>query len=232
MMDKTQYIYFHRKCSQVPRNLEVILNNIPSRRCNSVNFLGVTLSDTLNWHEHISFVCLKISRYIGILNRLKFVLPVNTLFNIYNAFILSTLSYCNSVWANTYPSHLDKLIKLQKKAIRICTNSHYMSHSSPLFKRLRTLKLHDVNNLQIASIMQRYNTNTLPRYLMDMFYLNLKIHNYSTRNANKFHRWVYSNDISKYSLRHSGPIIWNILTAKNFNIAFNNTFRRQYKRHF
>ena len=157
-------------------------------------------------------------------------MPDYVLLNIYNAFILSTLSYCNSVWANTYPTHLNKLVILQKKAIRICTNSNYMTSSSPLFKKLRTLKLLDINTLQITSIMQKYSTNTLPYYLMNMFSLNSNIHNYPTRNANKFHRWAYFNDNSKHSLRHSGPIIWNALNVSRFNIAFYNTFRRQCKK--
>ena len=117
-------VYFHRRGSQVPRNIEVFLHNTLLNRCKSVIFLGVTLNDNLNWNDHIASVCLKVSRYVGILYRLKYTLPAYVLLNIYNAFILSNLSYCNSVWANTYPSHLNKLIILQKKAIRICTNSN------------------------------------------------------------------------------------------------------------
>ena len=153
------------------------------------------------------------------------------LINIYNTFILSTISYCNTIWGHTYCTHLHKLIILQKKAILICTNSSYMTPSSPLFKKLCTLKLLDINKLQICSPMQRFNTHTLSLYLMNMFSLNSQIHSYPTRNANKYHRWKYNSDYSRYSLRHSGPLLYNNVECNQFNISFNNTFRRQYKKH-
>ena len=72
----------------------------------SVKFLGVVLNSSLSWKDHIDLVRLKISRFIGILSRLKYELPSNILFLLYNAYVLSHLSYCNSIWGNTYSSHL------------------------------------------------------------------------------------------------------------------------------
>ena len=147
----------------------------------------------------------------------------------YNAYILPYLSYCNSIWGNTYSCHLERLFLLQKKAIRICTKSDYRAHTSELFQSLHTLKLQDINKLQIASLMQRYHAKTLSPYLMNMFTVNSNIHSYNTRSSNRFHRWNYSNNKSKYSLRHTGPALWNDLDLQNFNIQFNNTFKRKYK---
>ena len=64
---------------------------------------------------------------------------------------------------------------------------------------------------------------------MNMFTVNSNIHSYNTRSSNRFHRWNYSNNKSKYSLRHTGPALWNDLDLQNFNIQFNNTFKRKYK---
>ena len=124
---------------------------------------------------------------------------------------------------------LKKLILLQKKAIRICTKSDYSAHPSPLFKSLKTLKLQDIIKIQIASFMQRYHSKTLSPYLMNMFSVNSNIHSYFTRSSKQFHRWTYLNDKSRFTLRHTGPALWNGLTLSNFNIQFNNTFKRQYK---
>lgn len=229
---KTQCVLF--KKGGVQFNVDDILlkiDAVPLKFYDSVKFLGVVLNSSLSWKDHIDLVRLKISRFIGILSRLKYELPSNILFLLYNAYVLSHLSYCNSIWGNTYSSHLHKLIMLQKKAIRVCTKSEYTASTSTLFKLLYTLKLQDINKIQIASFMQRFHSQTLSPYLMNMFVKNRNIHNYNTRSCNHFHRWTYLNNKSKYSLRHTGPILWNSLNLSNFNIQFNNSFKRQYKKY-
>ena len=106
----------------------------------------------------------------------------------------------------------------------------YNASTSLLFKSLRTVKLPDITKIQIASIMQRYHTNSLSPYLMNMFSINANIHNYFTRSFNQFHRWTFSNDRSKHSIRHTGPTLWNSLDLCTFNLQFNNTFKRKYKK--
>ena len=59
---------------------------------------------------------------------------------LYNSLIYPYLHYGNIVWANNYPSRLDKLFKLQKKVqTRIITFSSYISsalYSVESFKHL------------------------------------------------------------------------------------------------
>lgn len=230
-VSKTQCILFKRGGMQYDMdNISLQIDMNPLEFYESVQFLGVTLNSKLSWNDHINSVCLKVSRFIGIMNRLKYELPSYILFALYNAYILSYLSYCNSIWGNTYSSHINTLILLQKKAIRICSKADYLAPTSKLFKSLNTLKLEDINKLQIGSLMQRYHVNTLSPYLMNMFIVNSNIHDHYTRSSNKFHRWSYLNDKSKYSLRHTGPVLWNDLNLKLFNTQFNNIFKRQYKR--
>ena len=79
--------------------------------------------------------------------------------------------------------------------------------------------------------MQRLSSNTLSHYLMNMFTLNCNVHAHNTRTCHKFHRLVYNNDLSKFSLRFTGPELWNNLDFRYYNIKFNNTFNRQYKKY-
>ena len=49
-------------------------------------------------------------------------------------------NYCHLVWGcNIHEGH--NLHLLQKKALRISTNSHFIAHSEPLCKRLRVVKV-------------------------------------------------------------------------------------------
>ena len=232
-ISKTQCIRFKRKgVQQEIGNMSVKIDSDSLLFYDSVNFLGVTLTSTLSWKEHINSVCQKVSRFVGILNRLKYELPKSISFILYNSHVLSHLTYCNSIWGNIYSSHLQKLIVLQKKAIRICTGSTYRAPTSELFKPLKTLKLIDINKMQIASLMQRYHSQSLPPYFMNMFMINADVHTHYNRSCyHQIHRWSFSNDRSKYSLRYTGPVLWKDLNVNHvFNVQFHNIFKKQYKK--
>ena len=54
------------------------------------NFLGVNLDTNISWKSHLSKVSNKIVRIIGIMNKLKFILPQNILSYLYNSLIMHT----------------------------------------------------------------------------------------------------------------------------------------------
>ena len=52
------------------------------------NFLGVTFDQHLGWTNHIKNISLKISRYIGILSKIKHYVPFEILKTLYNSLIM------------------------------------------------------------------------------------------------------------------------------------------------
>ena len=83
--------------------------------------LGVIIDDKLLWKDHINEVCAKVSKGLGIMIRVKtFVTqPVmqSILYNCYNSLILPYLDYCNMVWENTAKYNLQKIQKMQNRAV-------------------------------------------------------------------------------------------------------------------
>ena len=69
----------------------------------------------------------KLSRSIGVLSKLRHFILSRVMVSIYNAIILPHLNYCNETWGKTYKVHVDKLYILQKRAIRLVTNSDFRS---------------------------------------------------------------------------------------------------------
>jgi hypothetical protein len=135
---KTSYMLFGRKKVDTVANVSsVILNNCVLERVVSTKFLGVIVDDKLNWNEHISYVSLKISQILGAFRKLKYKLPVAMLRVLYNALIYPHLSYCNIVWGCTLLSNLDTILKLQKKVVRLISNSPPRAHANILFRGLR-----------------------------------------------------------------------------------------------
>jgi hypothetical protein len=49
------------------------------------------------------------------------------------------LLYCTNIVSVTSQSNINKILIIQKKAIRVITNSPYNAHTNPLFQQLRVL---------------------------------------------------------------------------------------------
>ena len=82
-------------------------------RIDEFNFLGISFNEQLNWQSHINKISNRCSRIIGILNRLKRLLPLNIKIMLYNALILPHLNYGLAAWGY----RCDRIKKLKKKAV-------------------------------------------------------------------------------------------------------------------
>ena len=100
------------------------------------NFLGIMLDSYMLWTSHTNLVCMKLSKTIGIIKRLKRSFPNKILFSLYNSLFIPYIQYGLLLWG----SKCSNVEKLQKRAIRLATGSHYIAHSEPLFKRYYKLK--------------------------------------------------------------------------------------------
>ena len=151
------------------------------------------------------------ARSVGILSKLKFILPSNILKLIYNSLILPHLSYCNHIWGNTFKSHLKKLHILQKESVRMITKSNYYSPSAPLFKTLHILPIYNLVTLNTLIFMFSVNSKLLPDKFCNMFVLNSNFHSYSTRQKDYFHLPNVKLTSSQNSLSFVGIKLWNQL---------------------
>ena len=112
-------------------------------RVDNFNLLGIVLNEKLDWKPHVNMISIKISKSVGVLNRLKYMLPLNVRLTIYHSLIASHFNYGILAWG--FQCH--NLFTLQKKAIRHVTLSRYNAHTDPLFKSLNILKISDIFKL-------------------------------------------------------------------------------------
>ena len=122
---KTHYMMFHRtRIKHNLRNITICDMNVTCTK--NTKFLGVIIDNKLRWSDHINYIKNKISKSIGIINKTRNFLNKNTLRNLYYTFIYPYLIYCIEIWGNTNDIHLDPLIKIHKKSIRVISFSHHL----------------------------------------------------------------------------------------------------------
>ena len=98
---KTNYILFGRK-KKTPSNLDIMINGEKLIQVSSTKFLGVNVGEKLNWKSHIDAVSKKIARSLGIINKLRHKLNLNTLLTLYHTMVHPHLYYCTIIWGGTY----------------------------------------------------------------------------------------------------------------------------------
>ena len=108
---KTKYMIFHNHQRDIINHTPKLeLNGEPLVRVEDFNFLGLTIDQHMTWNAHIQKISNKISRSLGVMNRLKRYLPQNILRTIYNSLILPHINYSILVWG--FKS--SRISKLQK----------------------------------------------------------------------------------------------------------------------
>ena len=125
-LKKTTYMIFspHRKTNTSESNFELCINGRNIEHSAEARFLGVIVDEKLSWSKHIAEVKAKMCRYIGVMYKIKHLLPVKARIQIFHSFVQSHLNYCSLVWGFVAKSHIDSLFTVQKKAMRAdCSNA-------------------------------------------------------------------------------------------------------------
>ena len=186
-----------------------------------VNYLGVVIDDKLSWEMHIKNIRNKIASGCWALFKLKSFVPVDVLKRVYFALVHQHLLYCVSCWGGAARTKLDLLNVIQKRCIRVISNAPYNSHSSPLFKSLKILKLDDIYFLQLAKIMYRINNNTwIGEY--DLIKTQ-SVHEHQTRSStsSNYHIPRLKSNRTKNSISSVGPRIWLKVSKELKQLNFN-----------
>ena len=123
---------------------------------------------------------------------------------VYFAYLHSIISYGITFWGNQLYS--EKLIKIQKKAIRIITNSRSRDSCRELFKSLEILPLYSqyIFSISTYTVKNRH-----------LFSTNNQIHTIHTRHKNNLHSPITNITKFQKDVFYSGSKIFNDLPPQH-----------------
>ena len=131
--------------------------------------------------------------------------------------------------ANNYPTRLDKLLKLQKKALRVITFSSYKAPSLPLFQKLNLLDINKINDFLVSTFCFNLKSNSLPVYFNDFCIENTQVHNHRTRKCNNLHKKFNRTNFGVYSTRNKVINVWNTIPNEIKQSISINVFKKKIK---
>ena len=184
----------------------------------------------LSWKHHIDHVAIKISQTVRLIRKLRHFLPRHTLLTIYRSLVTPYLTYGLMVWSQAYKSHLEKLLKLQKRALRFIYFSEQNQHAISLFIDAGVLPLTFLHYDLLANLMFETRHRNAPGNIQDLFQDISNIHSYNTRSSasNNFYTQSYRLSIQVNSFSRIGTKIWNEMPMSLRKLP-KNVFKREIK---
>ena len=178
-LKKTVYMIFSRGRNCDLNKPLVILNKNIERK-SETRFLGIIVDENLKWTSHIKSLQSKMSRYVGIMFKIKRYIPLQARLNIYHSFIQSHVNYCCLVWGFSVKSNIESLFTKQKKGLRAVIkgyiNYRYRNgilpgHTKPYFNDFNILSIYNIIALNSLLMIHKIKAfpKSLPLSITEMF---------------------------------------------------------------
>ena len=213
-VNKTNYIVFNPKPKTVAPTIKLAINRQEITKVEETKFLGVIIDSKLSWKPHIHYISKKVAKSVGIISKARKLLDHKSLKTLYYSFVHPYLIYCNIAWGNAPNTTLLPLLRLQKIAIRLITNTRKRDRITPKYVEMNILKLQDIYYLSVAIFMQKYVSKSLPQIFEKYFISTETIHPYGTRNASQFRPPIFKTQVGSKFVKKTGIPIWSDLSKE------------------
>jgi hypothetical protein len=199
---KTTFLKFHMTIPKSDSSPLIRLEGATIRRESTVKFLGLTITETLDWQPHTNTIATKLLSCCYMLRRIKSCVSQHTSLLVYHSYFHSILSYAILFWGNSH--HARRIFIIQKRAVRILAG----------ISRRQSCKSH-FTNLNILTLTSTFilNTAMFVHNNPDLFYLNKTHHSHHTRNNNSIFITPFTHSFYKHSPYYLCSKIYNKLPS-------------------
>ena len=193
----------------------------------TVKLLGVTLDYKLNFDPHISNLCKKAAAQLNVLKRLKSFIGFAEKDVLVQSFVYSNFNYFPLVWYFSSSKSLQKIERIQERALRFLYNDHKSSYDDLLIRsRKCTMQVARQRTLCIKIFKTIKNLN--PSFMQSIFSSRTSKH--PSRNPNNLNHFRQNQGtFGSKSLKAFGPQIWNCLPNEIKSADNLNSFKRMIK---
>ena len=116
-----------------------VLENVSSAK-----YLGITVTDDLDWGQHINNVTSKAIRTLGFLRRNLTLAPKETKIAAYKALVHPQLEYAVPIWNRHHQTEIKRIEKVQRTAACwACRRWHNQSHVGEMLEELQWPELQE-----------------------------------------------------------------------------------------
>ena len=181
-------------------------NSVKQVEC--ITYLGIQLDSCLKFDTHVHNMICKLNRAIGVLKRASKYLPLKSRILVYNTIVLPHFDYCVIVWGTCNEGLLNRLQKIQNKAMRTVLQCPYRTHICDMLTRLNWMNVRQRIFYQQCMVMWRVCQGTVPDYLINSFSVQK---GYNTRAVASGNYKVPRDHQRSFAV--TGSVAWNTLPS-------------------
>ena len=149
-------------------DVQVSLGDVDIAFVQKIDVLGVCIDGKLNFNEHVRRICSKASAQISALQRLTGLVDYPSRKAIYTSFIASNFNYCPLVWFFTSRDSINKIDKIQERALRFVLKDHVSCYKDLLLNSgFDSFRIYAVKSLMIE--LYKILEGMTPNYLSELF---------------------------------------------------------------
>ena len=227
---KTKYMILNIK--NKPPDLNLVIGNSHIERTNVQKFLGIYIDDKIKFGEHTNKISTKLSRGVGLLRKMKQIVPRRVLKQLFYAFIYSRFTYGIICYGSAYQNQIQRIKNLIRRALKLVLNCDTLTPEI-----CKTERLFDFDmaykyfcSINMYRIIQLNNHDFLAAKLLS-YQTN---HNYETRSVENqnLNRPLFRLAKCQRSFLYNGINIWNLLPPEIKTVQADlNSFKKLTKRH-
>ena len=183
------------------------------------------LASEFTCSDHVEYVISKVYQRLGLLRRIKHLLPFTDRLLFYNGLVLPVFDYGDLVWGDKNNVTLMKDLQvLQNKAVKIILDRPLYSSPTETLVTLKWLNLEQRRFYHRCIYIYKY-INGLMDHSMNIL-TNSDIHNYNTRNKDMLRLPSVTRNWGKQRVCHHSLKDWNKLERETRNAPNIVTFKR------
>lgn len=183
-----------------------------------VKFLGMHITENLNWQVHIHFLCQALGKTYYKIKSLKNTLSNYMLWNIYFADFQSQLRYGIIFWGISRESI--KILRIQKRVIRLITGLNKRKLCKSKFMEHGILTVNSLHVLEVLCYIKKYNGNVKQNFM---------IHEDNTRSKYDLHTQLCNTSLFQKSVINMGTKLYKYLPSNIKQLNNFKCFRKKVK---
>ena len=219
---KCKYMVISRKqCATY--SFVLYLNGVPLERVEIFKYLGVLLRSNLGWSDHITMICSKTRKLLGLLYRQFYNhATTDTIKQLYVSLIRPHLEYAAPLWDPHLQKDVDMLENVQKFAMKLITRKWDQGYA-------QLKEMVDLPTLQSRRLhLKLHHVFRIVHGLCDFPSTFHKTASYCERRARShlLHQPFARTNAFLYSFVPSGAAAWNQLTEEQVTVNSLQSFKK------
>ena len=184
-------------------------------------FLGLEIDRKLNFSNHTAYILGKLSKQTGIFYKIRNQLPEKARLDFYYSFMYPYFSQNVIFWGKTYECHIDPIVKIQKRIVRLIDGAQFLAHTNSIFFKHKILKFCDIYKyFACIYVHKKLNSGKF-----------LNHHARDTRNRDLAQPSFQRLTSGQHCISYQGPKAWNTLPLELRHTEKLDNFKKKLKKY-